>query len=152
MNAVKADDLYVDPSALARLYVHQEGSREISLWRARIGGTLAVTHHGRVEVINAICRTAFLGCLDEDGMTEALADFDADFVQGRLWQADLLWRGALDRAGELSRSHTPKLGPRSLDVLHIACALELKLRHFLTFDDRQKNLARIAGLKTISIM
>jgi predicted nucleic acid-binding protein len=148
---VTAEDLYVDPSALARLYIHQAGSREISAWRAKIGGTLQVTHHGRTEVTNAICRGAFLGHLDEDGLTEALADFTADFANGRLRQADILWRAALDRAAELSRSHTPKLGTRSLDVLHVACSLELKLRHFLTFDQRQQKLASAAGLKLVRV-
>ena len=55
-----AAEVYVDPSALARLYIHQDGSREMAAWRARMRGALAVTHHGRTEVINAICRAAFL--------------------------------------------------------------------------------------------
>jgi hypothetical protein len=51
---LRAGKVYVDPSGLARLYIHQAGSREMSVWRRRIGGTLAVTHHGRTEIINAI--------------------------------------------------------------------------------------------------
>lgn len=85
-----AAEVYVDPSALTRLYIHQAGSREMALWRA-----------------------------------------------------------AINRASELSRRHTPTLGTRSLDVLHVACALELQLRHFLTFDERQRQLAAAVGLKLI---
>jgi predicted nucleic acid-binding protein len=81
---LRAEEVYVDPSALARLYIHQAGSREISAWRARVRGTLPVTHHGRVEVINAICRAAFLGQLDPDGLAEALTDLTSDFVSGNL--------------------------------------------------------------------
>ena len=146
-----AEEVYVDASALARLYVHQEGSRSIAAWRAKIGGSLAVTHHGRGEVINAICRAAFLGHLDVGGMSEALADFAADFANGHLRKADVLWRAALNRAAELSQTHTPTLGTRSLDVLHVAFALELKLRHFLTFDERQRKLAAAAGLKPVRL-
>lgn len=146
-----AGDVYVDPSALARLYIHQAGSREMTAWRARVRGALPVTHHGRTEVINAICRAAFLGQLDEKGLTEALTDFNTDFLSGHLWQADILWRAALNRAAELSRNHTPKLGTRSLDVLHVACALELKLRYFLTFDVRQQQLAGASGLKNVQL-
>jgi predicted nucleic acid-binding protein len=146
-----ADEVYVDPSALARLYIHQAGSREMSAWRAKLRGALAVTHHGRTEIINAICRAAFLGQLAPDGLAEALADFSSDFASGHLQQADILWRAALNRAAELSQRHTPKLGTRSLDVLHVACALELKLRHFLTFDERQRQLAAAAGLKIIQL-
>lgn len=150
-NAVTAEEVYVDASALARSYVHQDGSRAIAAWRAKLGAGLAVTHHGRIEVINAICRAAFLGHLDAEGRAEALADFADDFANGYLHQADLLWRAAFNRAAELNQSHTPKLGTRSLDVLHVACALELKLRHFLTFDERQQKLAAAVGLKLVRL-
>jgi predicted nucleic acid-binding protein len=62
-----------------------------------------------------------------------------------------LWRAALNHAAEMSQSHTPKLETRSLDVLHVACALEMKLRYFLTFDERQQKLATAAGLKLIRL-
>ena len=147
-----ADQVYVDPSALACLYLHQhDRSRRVIAWRARVAGALPVTHYGRTEITNALCRASFAGELDEDGLTEALADFDADFAQGRLDQVSILWRAALNRASDLSRAHTPSLGTRSGDVLHVACALELNLRHFLTFDDRQQRLAAAVGLKTIQV-
>jgi predicted nucleic acid-binding protein len=147
-----ADDTYVDPSALVCLYLHQSGrSREMAAWRAATDGALAVTHHGRTEITNAICLAGFRGDLEPAGLAEALADFEADFSEGRLVQADILWRSALNRATGLSRAHTPTLGTRALDVLHVACALELKLRRFLTFDDRQRKLAAAAGLKPIKL-
>jgi predicted nucleic acid-binding protein len=146
-----AEEVYVDPSALARLYIHQAGSREMAAWRGRLRGDLAVTHHGRTEITNAICRAAFLGQLDSKSLVETLADFSADFASGHLRQADILWRAALNRAAELSQRHTPKLGTRSLDVLHVACALELKLRHFLTFDARQQQLAAAVGLSVVRL-
>ena|SRR5258708_611253 len=100
-------------------------------------------------MVNAICRTAFLGHLDELGMSEALADLDADFAEGRLQFADVLWRAALNRSAELSRKYTAKLGTRSLDVLHVACAQELKLRNFVTFDVGQQELAAAVGMKLV---
>lgn len=144
-----AEEVYADPSALARLYLHAAGSREMTGWRARTRGALPVTHHGRTEIVNAICRVRFLGHLDDAGLTEALGDLDADFVEGRLHQVDILWRSAMNQAAALSRQHTPTLGTRALDVLHVACALELKLRRFLTFDERQQRLAVAAGLRLV---
>jgi predicted nucleic acid-binding protein len=82
-------------------------------------------------------------------MNDSLASFEEDFADNRYVQADLLWRATLKRAADLSREHTPGLGCRSLDVLHVASALELGLRHFLTFDLRQRNLAKAAGLTVI---
>jgi predicted nucleic acid-binding protein len=146
-----AEEVYVDPSAISRLYIHQDGSREMAAWRAKLQGSLSVTHHGRTEIINAICRAAFMGELAVDKLNEALADVESDFAAGHLLQAEILWRAALNRAAELSQAHTPKLGTRTLDVLHVACALELKTRHFLTFDSRQQQLATAVGLKPVRI-
>ena len=146
---MNAADVYVDPSALARLYIHQDGSREMAAWRARVRGSLLVTHHARTEVVNAICRAAFLGQLTPETLAEALRDFDSDFSAGHLHQPEILWRAALNRAAELSRQYTSKLGTRSLDVLHVACAVELKLRYFLTFDVRQRQLAAAVTLKVV---
>jgi hypothetical protein len=83
-------------------------------------------------------------------MNDSLASFDEDYAQGLYFQADLLWRAALNRATELSRKHTPALGCRSLDVLHVASALELSLPNFLTFDLRQRQLASAAGLNVVA--
>jgi predicted nucleic acid-binding protein len=71
---------------------------------------------------------------------------------GRFTIADILWRSALNRATELSRAYTPTLGVRSLDVLHVACALELGRRFFLTFDTRQLELAKVSGLKPVRLL
>jgi predicted nucleic acid-binding protein len=67
-----AAEVYVDPSALARLYIHQEGSREMAAWRARVRGPLAVTHHGRTELVNAICRAAFQGILSRTALEQGV--------------------------------------------------------------------------------
>jgi len=36
---------------------------------------------------------------------------------------------------------------RTLDTLHVACALELKAERFWTFDDRLAKLAKAQGMK-----
>ncbi len=146
-----ADAVYVDPSALSRLYLNQPGSRDMHLWRARIKGSLSVTHHGRTELVNAVSLAVFRGERTVAEAIKAWSNVEADFEDGHLVQVDILWRAALNRAAELSRAHTPTLGTRALDVLHVACALELKLRHFLTFDDRQAKLAVAAGLKLAKV-
>ena len=43
--------------------------------------------------------------------------------------------------------HTRHGGHRALDILHVATAVHLGARTFLTFDARQKALAKSAGLK-----
>ena len=50
------------------------------------------------------------------------------------------------RAEALGRRHTEALGARGMDILHVASALALKAGRFVTFDEKQRELARLAGL------
>ena len=145
-----AERTYADPSALLKLYVHEPESAAMSAWRRRTTGALPVTEHGRLEIINGICLAAFRKVISAEAFSDALASFDEDLSNGRYIQVDVLWRATLRRAGEISRNHTSTLGCRSLDVLHVATALELGLRSFVTFDHRQQQLARATGLKPMT--
>jgi predicted nucleic acid-binding protein len=144
-----AETIYADPSALLKLYLNEPQSRAVTAWRAKIPNPLIITHHGRLELINAIGLAAHRGLISGAIYDAALAALDDDFDRGRYVQADLLWRATLKRASELSREFTRVLGCRSLDVLHVASALELGMRSFVTFDARQKALARAAKLKVL---
>jgi len=146
----RAERTYADPSALLKLYVHERESAAISGWRARIGGALPVTEHGRLEIVNGICLAAFRKAISGDASIDALASFDEDVAEGRYVHADVLWRAAVRRANEMARTHTTTIGCRTLDVLHVATALELGLKDFVTFDRRQQQLARAVGLKVVT--
>jgi hypothetical protein len=43
-----------------------------------------------------------------------------------------------------------KLGTRTLDVMHVACACEIQADRFLSFDERQLSLAKLAGLQALT--
>lgn len=144
-----ANNVYADPSALLKLYLHEPESQRMAAWRAKVRAPLAVSHHGRVELVNGIALAAHRKLIGEQAFGAALAALDDDFDQGRYYQADLLWRATLNRAAELSREHSRSLGTRSLDVLHVASAMELGLRTFITFDIRQQNLVKAVGLKLL---
>ena len=145
-----ANRTYADPSALLKLYIHEPASAAMSAWRSRTKGALPVTPHGRLEIVNGICLAGFLKIINAEALSDAIASFDEDLAEGRYVDADILWRATLRRARELSRAHTPALGCRTLDVLHVATAIELGLRYFVTFDSRQGQLAKAAGLKPLT--
>jgi predicted nucleic acid-binding protein len=145
-----ADQTYADPSALLKLYLHEPESRALAAWRSRHAGALTVTHHGRVEMTNGLALAAHRGLIPKAAFQLALAALDDDFHHGRYRLADLLWRSTLNRAAPLSRMHSRGFGTRTLDVLHVASALELGLCQFLTFDLRQQELARATGLKLVT--
>jgi predicted nucleic acid-binding protein len=133
-----------------KLYIHEPASAAMNAWRRRTKGALPMTHHGRLEIVNGICLAAFRKVISAEALRDAIASFDEDLAEGRYVEADVLWRATLKRAGELSRAHTPALGCRTLDVLHVATAVELGLRYFVTFDTRQRQLVQAAGLKLIT--
>jgi hypothetical protein len=54
---------------------------------------------------------------------------------------------ALARAATLSAAYTEQFGARSIDLLHVACAIILKAELFLTTDSRQERLAVAEGLR-----
>jgi predicted nucleic acid-binding protein len=147
-----AEAIYADPSALLKLYVREPQSRAVIAWRTKISFPLAITHHGRLELINGIGLAAHRGFITEEMHAAALAALDDDFERGRYTQADLLWRATLKRATEISRRFTRALGCRSLDVLHVASALELDMRVFVTFDVRQRQLAHALKLKVLDLV
>lgn len=123
----------------------------MSTWRTRTKGSLPLSEHGRLEIVHNICLAAFRKAISAEAMHDALTSFDEDVGEGRYTQADVLWRATLRRAAEIGRMHTATLGCRGLDVLHVATALELQLRNFVTFDLRQRHLARIVGLKVVTV-
>lgn len=84
-------------------------------------------------------------------ISPAAADivFDAlkhDRAEG-LWFEVAIPEKAFEVCAELGRRHGPKLAMRTLDTLHVACAMELGAENFWTFDERQAKLAKAVGLK-----
>jgi hypothetical protein len=142
-----ADRTYVDPSALLKLYVHEPESPAMSVWRRRTSGALPLTAHGRLEIVNAIGLAAFRKTITADAAKDALGSFDEDLAEGRYASTDVPWRAVLKRAAEISRAHAPVFGCRTLDVLHVSAALAMGLPSFVTFDRRQRQLARAVGLR-----
>ena len=145
-----ADRVYVDPSALRSAYIHDGRSRQFCVWRGRTSGALVLTRHGRAELVNSIALGVFRGTLSAPAADAAFADLDADLRDRSLTLVDLLWRRALDLAAELSRQHTPTVGARALDVLHVASAVTLGKTTFVTYDERQAALARATGLRVLA--
>jgi len=145
-----AERTYVDPSALRSLYVHDDRSARFCAWRRRLGGCLPVTRFGQAELVNSVQLAVHRKQIDHGTAHAAIADFDADVREGRLAVLDLLWRRTLDLAAELSTAHTAVLGTRTLDVLHVATAVMLEARRFVSYDDRQAALAKAVGLRVLA--
>ena len=71
-----------------------------------------------------------------------------DIDSGVLWIAPFS-AAAFNRARQIAVKQTPRLGTRTLDVLHVAAALALQADAFCTFDKRQAALASAEGLRVL---
>ena len=78
---------------------------------------------------------------------EALAAVQSDLDTGAVVIVPVEWPDVHQIAERLSSTYTKAAGHRAFDVLHVATALHLGAREFLSFDDRQRKLARAEGLK-----
>ena len=144
---------YPDTSFLYALFRQQNNTAEAVGHRASMKEPLAVTALGLFEFRQSVRWQTFLHRKDAGkgyGDREAarmLADLQSDLASGLLQIAPVDWANVISTAEQLSTRHTGKGGQRAFDVLHVATALELGARDFLTFDARQGALAKAAGLK-----
>lgn len=78
---------------------------------------------------------------------QSLADLESDLETGVVISLPVDWTEVHRVAERLSATYTKTVGHRALDILHVATALVLEAREFLTFDSRQRKLAAAQGLK-----
>jgi predicted nucleic acid-binding protein len=138
--------IYVDSSFLVAAYIRDPHSAEV-LRRLSVKPGISVTPFNRSELANAIYRQAFHGRLALADAQLAWNTFEGDFHAG-IWEYRDFPSQTWETCAGLAKRYGPKLGVRTLDALHVACALELKSKKFWTFDDRQARLAEAVGLDT----
>lgn len=76
----------------------------------------------------------------------ALARLHGNIATGAVIVVPVEWAEVAQVAERLSAQYTWTEGYRGFDVLHVATALHLGAREFLTFDLKQKQLAEAEGL------
>jgi predicted nucleic acid-binding protein len=136
--------VYADTSFLMAAYLQDAHSRE-AYNRMAAHPSLPITPFGRAEVANAIYRQIFLKRTSTVNASAAWQNFEFDCRSGLLHSTELP-EAAWVEVIELARRYCPTLGVRTLDSLHVACALTLKADKFWTFDERQAKLAEAVGL------
>ena len=114
----------------------------------RVSLPVLITPLGELEHVNAVRLRLFR---KEMSMAEARAvnaAFRAD-LEGGVYALRAPPGEVFTRANQLAAKFTARLGTRSLDILHVAAAIVLRADAFHTFDDRQRKLAKAAGLAVI---
>ena len=138
---------YADVSFIVALYLQQESSPVAVAFMQRHGAPLPFTPWHRLEVRNALRLAVFHKLIDVPQSKTQLKQLEVDLQDETLLEhTPVDWVATLREAEKLGAAHSETLGCRSGDLFHVAAALELGCDQFLTFDERQKRMAKAAGL------
>jgi len=138
--------IYADPSFLVSLYSPDANSAAAARTMQASTGDRFVTTFGELEVVNALGLRVFRKEVSAAQAQSSLIDFEKDLRDGIL-QLRGLPEPVFERARQLSRQTTAKLGTRTADLLHVAAALELGVDCLYSFDQQQRKLAQTVRLK-----
>lgn len=136
--------IYLDTGCLVKLYYPEPGSAAVV---ARVAGRpVFYTPLHELELTNALNQKRFHRQASEAQVRAVLALVQSDLTSGVLTATASVWTAHFQSAAQLSMSHTPTIGCRSLDILHCAVAADLQGAEFVTTDARQSRLAQAMGL------
>jgi predicted nucleic acid-binding protein len=139
--------VYFDSGVIVKLYVTEPNSADAIRLVTSSPPPAPLTDWQAIEVRNALRLKRFRGEITPSQLGAALRAFTQDERAGAWHRPALDLGDALRRAESLSSKLTPALGCRTLDILHVAAALALGVREFASFDGRQRQLAKKAGLR-----
>jgi predicted nucleic acid-binding protein len=139
--------VYCDTSLYVSSYVQDRHSEQADKLLASADQIFLTPLH-LSEWTHAISQHVFLGVMQRSEAERLSLEFEADRAAG-FWLEVAMPENAFSLCRELALRHGQELGMRTLDSLHVACALELKADRFWTFDVRQAKLAKAQGLKAI---
>jgi predicted nucleic acid-binding protein len=136
---------YADTSFFVSVYIADRHSSPADQFLASCPKVFFTSLHF-AEWAHAVSQHVFRGQSTPSEADAVHRKLEQDRAAG-LWVEVALPEHAFELCAELAKRHGSRLGTRTLDSLHVACALELKATRFWTFDDRQAKLARAVGLK-----
>ncbi len=138
--------IYADSSFFVSLHIVDAHSHEV--WRRmQSNPAIYLTPIHRIEFAHAAFLHVFWKKATAFEAESAVSAFNEDCANG-IWTLVAFPESAFMRSVELAARYAPSIGVRSLDSLHVACALELRANKFWTFDERQAKLAEAVGLDT----
>ena len=138
--------IYADASFLISLYSPDANSAAAAATMYSSSGDHYISVFGELETINALQLRVFRKELSASQSLSSWKAFEADIRDG-VFQLRPLSDQVFERARQLSRQTTARLGTHTADLLHVAAALELDADCLFSFDQQQRKLAQAVHLK-----
>ena len=140
---------YIDSSLFVKSFVFEQDSPAAIEMIEVVGEPFLFSHLHEIEIPNAIRLKRFRGEITRAQETLAIRAFEADVHSGRFSRPAYDIGTVFGRAEHLSGRHSGDIGTRSMDLLHVAAALEAGCTVFASYDQRQRKCAALSGLKVI---
>lgn len=147
---------FADTSIVCAICREQDNSKRADLLAAAARGPIQLSALVLFEFRQSVRLQTFRFSNDRtQGFSKSigsamLAQLDENIVAGAFIVPPVDWMDVYSRAERLSASHTSHNGHRTIDVLHVATALHLHAKTFLSLDKNQMILAKREGFKVPS--
>lgn len=135
-----------DSSLIVALYIQEANSALADAACNSVRAPVRLTEWHRVEVANAFQRAVLRTRITAAQAALLWQDFTNDIAAGRFEIVAIDHAVVLARTLALTQRHTATLGTRSLDLVHVASALQMTVADFLSLDTRQRQCASAEGL------
>lgn len=144
-------DAYLDTGALVPLFTNEVFSEAITAYMERRGQATAISAFHRLELENAFQLKRFRGEISDDKCLAALRKVEAYATSGMLVPRPVNWIAAFEKARQIGTGVTATTGCRTLDLIHVAIAIQWDCSRFVSADERQLAAARRKGLKVVDL-
>lgn len=140
---------YIDTALFVKAFVLEVDSRVTVQLLEEIGEPFAYSHLHELEIPNAIRLKRFRDEISKTQETAAIRAFHSDVDAGRFMRISYDLAAVFIRAEQPSAKCSAQIGSCSLDLCHVAAALEAGCDTFVTYDARQRKAAAQCGLNEL---
>jgi predicted nucleic acid-binding protein len=141
---------YYDTGLLLKLYTEEAESDAVRKFVIKAAEPIPFLALHQSECTSAFHLKAFRDECSVAQANRALADLAEDIRTGVLHSINPDWQTIWERSAHIAQSYAATTGCRTLDSLHVACAIELGYTRFVSSDIRQIKLAELLGLKVLT--
>ena len=143
--------LYYDSGVLVELYVREDFSDAVARFLAERREAVIINDLHDIELRNALRLKRFREEIDDEQLAASMAMLANDLAARRLIRTAVDWQSVFAEAERLSATATTGTGVRTIDLLHVAAALNQGASGLVSLDHRQRAAARLASLGVIEL-
>lgn len=142
---------YLDTGLVLKLVVNEPLSDVLHKWLQKRCIPVPYTRLIELELENTLQAKCFRKEIEASQIKGCQKLVATLLAEGRFFRPELLADDVMLEALELTPKVTPLTGCRTLDLLHVASAMKLGYKEFVTTDKRQSAAANLLGLAVTEI-